>query len=248
MSKLFMNSLYGKLAQREISKHSEVKDENINSMICGEMDDLNTNTVIDIDETGKSKKYVRMSGMLYCIEKQNDQLARDSAPIISASVTGYARMMLFDIMYKIGLENIYYCDTDSIFTNEYGYDVLNKSGLISQTELGKLKLEETGSCEIFGAKNYHFNDSIKLKGVKKDALKVCSECRVEVVDNVCPECGNQWNNTYQQAQFLTKNMRYRKDIPDGLVLVHPVTKKMSLKYDKGIIRDNRIFPLEFQDF
>ena len=36
---------------------------------------------------------------------------------IAALITSYARVHLYELMEKAGLEHIYYCDTDSIFTD-----------------------------------------------------------------------------------------------------------------------------------
>ena len=115
-----------------------------------------------------------------------------------------------------------------LFVTETGFDNLKSE--ISQTELGKLKLEEIGSCEIFGAKNYHFNDAIKLKGVKNNAEKLGP-------------------NKYKQSQFVTKNMRYRNGTADGVVIVKDIVKNISTDYDKGIVRaDGIVEPLVFSDF
>jgi hypothetical protein len=109
--------------------------------------------------------------------------------------------------------------------------------MIHQTQLGKLKLEEIGTCEIFGAKNYHFNDSIKLKGVKKDAEKL-------------DEMALCWkHDTYRQSQFVTKQMRYREGTPDGTVLVRQIVKHISSDYDKGTVGESGIVhPLVFADW
>jgi hypothetical protein len=101
--------------------------------------------------------------------------------------------------------------------------------MIDQTELGKLKLEEIGDVQLFGAKDYVFNGKVKLKGVKHDAQKL-------------PD------GTYRQWQFQTKNIRYRNGTPDGIVVLDRITKNISRKYDKGIVSGKSVNPLTFSDF
>jgi hypothetical protein len=101
--------------------------------------------------------------------------------------------------------------------------------MINPTELGKMKLEEIGNVEIFGAKDYKFNDKVKLKGIKANA-------------ELLPD------GSYRQFQFQTKNIRYRNGTPDGIVILNPIIKKISRKYDKGIVNGKIITPHLFSDF
>jgi hypothetical protein len=130
-------------------------------------------------------------------------------------------------MIKAELGNVLYCDTDSVFVNETGYDNLKSE--ISQSELGKLKLEKSGDVEIFGAKDYKFNNEIKMKGIKKNATQL-------------PD------GTFKQLQFQTKNIRYRKGTEDGVVILEPIIKKLSRNYDKGTVKNNVVFPLIYSEF
>jgi len=228
MSKLFLNSLYGKFGQKSISSHVKVEDEKVIAEVFDLMDDLHTHVVDELIDD-KTVRYIRLADDLYLIENSSDILAQESCPIIASTVTSYARMFLFSLMKIAGLRNVYYVDTDSLFVNKMGYEILNSGGLVSSNELGKLKLEDIGTVEIFGAKNYSFNEEIKLKGVKKDARKIGENC-------------------YIQSQFLTKNMRYRKGLPDGLIKVQPITKNISMLYDKGIVINGIVKPHVYSDF
>lgn len=227
IAKLLLNSLYGKFGQRSYETQSPVTGVDLISKVSGDMDDAGTN-VIDYLDRDEIRHYRRNGSSLYLIEVSSDILGYDSCPIIASTVTGYARCYLYDIMRQAGLDNILYCDTDSVFTTKTGYD--NLRPLISQTELGMLKLEEVGSCQISGIKNYTFNGVKKLKGVKKDAIQLSK-------------------NTYSQSQFVTKKQRYREGTPDGIVIVNQVEKTISENYDKGTVRpDGRVMPLVFDDW
>jgi hypothetical protein len=227
MAKMFLNSLYGKFAQHSFEKLDLVTNTNTLSRIHEDMNDADTNTM-DYMTKDDTQRFKRLGKDIYRIYESTDVLAYDSCPIIASTVTAYARCYLFDIMRKAGLENVLYCDTDSVFLTKDGYESIRS--LVSPTELGKLKVEEIGDCEIFGAKNYTFNGDIKLKGVKKDAIKIAP-------------------NTYEQSQFITKNLRYSRGMTDGIVEVRQVKRHISNNYDKGIVhKDGTVSPLVFADW
>lgn len=221
MAKLFLNSLYGKFGQRSSTIPKEEKRENKIKMYFDIMKETNSFVVNDVTD---NVKYIKLGETLYRIEKTKEKLARESSPIIASTVTAYSRIYLYDLMLIAGLENVFYCDTDSLFVSRTGYDNLLKADKINKKELGKLKLEEIGECEIKGAKNYSFNsfkgeipvwtETFKLKGIKHDAKR-------------------NLNGSYSQLHFNTKNSRYRKATPDGIVILEPITKTISTNYDKG---------------
>lgn len=222
MAKLFLNSLYGKFGQRSSTLPKEEKRENIIKMYFDIMKETNTFVVTNLDD--ETSKYIKLGETLYHIEKTKEKLARESSPIIASTVTAYSRIYLYDLMSIAGLENVFYCDTDSLFVSKTGYDNLLKADKINKKELGKLKLEEIGECEIKGAKNYSFNsfkgeipvwtETFKLKGIKHNAKR-------------------NLDGSYSQLYFNTKNSRYRKATPDGIVILEPIVKTISTNYDKG---------------
>jgi len=213
MSKLFLNSLYGKFGQKSVSTQSLLEDKDEIEMLKVMMAEANT-FVIDSIDNDDLVRYIKLGEDIYRIIRSNDLLANESFPIIASNVTAHSRLYLFSLMLKASLDNVLYCDTDSLFVTEDGFNNLKND--ISQDELGKLKLEDTGEVEIFGVKNYVFNGEVKLKGIKKDA---------EIIGE----------NMYKQNQFMTKSLKYRKAIPDGIIVVRPIIKNVSLIYDKGIV-------------
>ena len=224
MAKLLMNSLYGKLGQRSFGTSVLIEDEKEYDMTLEMMRDAHTSEIwID---TGK--KYVLRGTDLFLCTKTEGEYAPDSIPIIASTVTAHARMLLWELMKIAGRENVVYCDTDSLFVNRTGYD--NLKDWISPTELGKLKLEKQGIVEIRGAKDYTFNGEVKRKGIKKNA-------------QLLPD------GSFRQYQFETGSTRYRKGTPDGIVVVRPVDKIVSGRYDKGIIDENgQIAPFVYSEF
>jgi len=224
LAKLVLNSLYGKFGQRSFGQLKKIEDENLIWLYTDMMNDSGTNEIwISVGQ-----KYVRHGNILYLHTQTSGEYAPDSIPIIASSVTSYARILLFKLMKIAGKENVLYCDTDSLFVTKSGYD--NLRDWISPNELGKLKMEDYGTVEIRGAKDYTFNGVVKMKGIKKNAEKLP-------------------NGKYRQYQFQTKSLRYRAGTEDGIVVVKPIDKEMSGLYDKGIVDESGIVsPFVYRDF
>lgn len=199
-AKIFMNSLYGKFGQ---------KNENL--VLVGKTD-VDENVIYryyDAKEK-KWKYYAVIDHKIYV--KQGYVEAYNSFVAIASFVTAYARCVLWDYIEKAGLENVLYCDTDSLFVTSEGYKRLQP--FISDTELGKLKIEKVSDrIRINGAKDYEFAGEVKLKGVKKDAKKVDE-------------------NTYEQIQFVRTRGNLLKHRIKGVVL-KVVRKRLNRQYDKG---------------
>lgn len=141
---------------------------------------------------------------------------------ISAHITSYARIYLYELMKKAGFDNIFYVDTDCIFTNRIGYERLQD--YINEYELGMLKLEGVDYCYIRGLKNYKFGQAEKIKGVPKKAWRE--------------------GDTFYFWSFEKFKGSLSKRLNDDNI--HLFLQKRSLKnlYDKGIVKeDGRIEPL-----
>lgn len=96
-------------------------------------------------------------------EREISSESKTSNVIWSAYVTSYARLRLLD--YLRGTENVYYTDTDSLFT---------PGDLDTSTKLGELKLEGTYSrCEFKGNKIYVVDGRAKAKGVRAYETNNC---------------------------------------------------------------------------
>jgi len=199
-AKIFMNSLYGKFGQ---------KNENL--VLIGKTD-VDENVIYryyDAEEK-KWKYYAVIDHKIYI--KQGYVEAYNSFVAIASFVTAYARCVLWDYIEKAGLENVLYCDTDSLFVTSEGYKRLQP--FISDTELGKLKIEKVSDrIRINGAKDYEFAGEVKLKGVKKDAKKIDE-------------------NTFEQIQFVRTRGNLLKHRVKGVVL-KVVRKRLNRQYDKG---------------
>ena len=223
MIKVLLNSLYGKFGQHTSSSPILVTDGDLIRMYLNIMKETGSFEV----STGLKEKYVKLGDKLYHVKSDDTGFARDSIPIIASTVTAFSRNMLYGTMKKAGTENVLYCDTDSVFVNADGYE--NLKGEIDSKKLGKLKLEKSGNGCIYGAKDYVFNDEVKLKGIKRNAEKL-------------------GDGKYKQLQFHTKHKRYSSGTPDGIVVVVPIIKTVKRNYDKGIVKNGIVYPHVFTDF
>lgn len=127
IAKLMLNSLYGKFGQKRIQ-------ENYKFLEDGSLSNLN-----------------------FRVTKYFDSNTEFIHPEIAAIVTSYARVRLYNLFERAGLEHIYYCDTDSIFTD---------AELNTSNNLGDIKLED--KVKEFRAINPKFYAYIS----SKDKLKI----------------------------------------------------------------------------
>ena len=123
ISKLLMNSLYGRFAMKNIKNNYSFLDKS-------EFFKLLENSLIEIEN------YIDLNDSLFVNFVDNSQLDNDSKSSISiaSAVTAYARSYMYNII-KDNIQNIYYSDTDSVYIDRE----LPKD-LVDSKELGKFKL------------------------------------------------------------------------------------------------------------
>jgi hypothetical protein len=128
--KAIINSLYGKFGQKAFGTTLMVKD--VNEMFSHLKGDLRQVTDWEYIETPDGEGYVmfsyRESGDVY---GSIGKLVRFSSYIAMTT-----RTKLADLMRHVGHKNVYYCDTDSIFTS-----VKPDDSYIHPTQLGKWNYE-----------------------------------------------------------------------------------------------------------
>lgn len=99
--------------------------------------------------------------------KVGETESRDSVPIMAATVTSYARLLLRKFQTIAGRDNWFYCDTDSIWTNATGKRNLENAGCVKQDTLGFLSLKKTHQwLTVYGPKDYETDLVRRLKGIR----------------------------------------------------------------------------------
>jgi hypothetical protein len=212
-AKIFLNSLYGKFGQRQIiSKIVPLADGEDYKRLTGFSASLGVN--VEVNYLGNAIELRYKAGESYY-----------SFPAIAGAVTAYARVYLWELMYKAGLANVYYVDTDSLIVNQSGYD--NLSSCLNNSRLGGLKLEGIENyLYIHSVKDYIFGNEVKVKGVPKSAVKLS-------------------DNSWEYEQFRGAKTWINDGMQAGFK-VYTRMKERKHVYDKGILQvDGSVLPLRF---
>ena len=198
IAKLMLNSLYGKFGQKRDRENYELSD-----FIEGHL----SNTM-----SLKIHKYV-------------DTDSTFIHPEIAGMITANARIELYKLFLKAGLNHIYYCDTDSILT-----DVL----LPTSDELGDIKLEDEIKeyisllPKVYAYKRYNGDIVIKAKGLDSEKLSYndfLSSLKSGDLSNFKDE--RERLNTFKEHFRRLNSINYTDKIK--------IIKKLNKNYDKRII-------------
>jgi len=201
--KYLLNSLYGKFGQRNQNWQEIGEEENEGHEYVEDF--------YDLEKEGWRMIY-HFGGKIW--EREGFAEGYDSFVAIPAFVTAHARMYLWRLIKEAGYnECVFYCDTDSLFVNQTGYDWLSIFG--DDTKLGFLKLEAAGQLTLNNVKDYVFRGKRKIKGVKTDAKEI-------------------GNGVYKQNQFIKFRGAMHKGIINN-VIEQEVTKHFAHNYNKGVV-------------
>lgn len=204
LAKLFLNSLYGKFGQRSYQYVSEPAD-----MIYEPHIEQVVNSI-----TKEISYRLYFNNTIWF--KQDRKASYDTFVAIASHITANARMYLWYLMKKAGLENVYYVDTDSLFVNEIG--LANLQDVIDNNKLGMLKVEKVlTNLTIYGAKDYVSSEVVHIKGIADSAVEIDT-------------------NVYRQIQFERFLTRLHNGI-HAAVPVKYVQKRLSRVYEKAIIAE-----------
>ncbi len=160
LTKLMMNSLYGKFGQRQSGKW-ELIDSDTNEWLV--MHGLGERFAEEWD--GVEKHYWQRGGELYGY-KDGEGLARHSICSVAGYITAKARALLWNALAAVitmGGE-LYMCDTDSVVCN-----IALPPLFVDDKELGKFALEGMAAgneCTFLAPKHYVYKGKLKLKGVR----------------------------------------------------------------------------------
>lgn len=204
MVKYLMNSLYGKFGQQAPVRIQDQKTDSTATY---------RESYIDYD-TGE-----------HCISQclfGRKQVYSGKAPTkdtfftIPAHVTEYARLYLWGLIETVGIENVWYCDTDSLVITEDQLPKLRK--YMNKYKLGMLDIEKKADhVEFYAPKDYVFGKYVKRKGVRSDAVKLQP-------------------TVFLQKQFPSIYTVMRQGLNVGFP-IKTVHKKLTRIYNKGIVTD-----------
>ncbi|MBU2685719.1 MAG: DNA polymerase, partial [Gammaproteobacteria bacterium] len=208
--KLFLNSLYGKFGQKQpvIETYLDPEAGPPKSMI-----------VLDA-ETGKRWIEYQAFGKIH--RQIGEENGDKSFVAIAAHVAEYSRLALWDLCAAIGIERVYYMDTDSITV--LSDDIHRLDGSIHPDRLGALSVDKVCSrLVLYGPKHYQADEKRVCKGVPKSAEQL-------------------GEHTYRYEQFMGSRSHQRIGETEGF-LVRSVLKDVTPTYDKGeVLPDGQVIP------
>ena len=237
IAKLFLNSLYGKFGQLTTGY---VNYENTENMVPMEW--------IGQDDEGITRKFRRVAGLVQKkLLPDEMQESYNSFPVLAAHVTSYARVKLLDYLETAGYENVFYCDTDSLFCNQAGSDkMLAKVG----ETIGMIKVERVFSeLTINNLKDYKGTNLAgqpvrKLKGVSKQAREITDLNELEklvAAGKVKKSCLDGMSRVYEMDNFMTFHAQLVRQ--DTRYVIDKIYKDITGEYLKGIVlSDGKVLP------
>lgn len=218
MSKILMNTLYGKWGQA--GRRWEESEHLLETSFVG----AHGKHLIEDPDNPNGRPIELRNRLGVTQELKRAPESENSFPMICAEITAYARIQLHTFIKTAGPENVFYCDTDSLLVNAAGYDRLAVH--LDANVLGKLKLEKTAEgAEIKAPKHYQLDSEKTIKGIKKNAAIG--------VPNVRGSSLTQ----YRQPMFRSWDYNLSRN-QDGFIEVIPIVKTLSEINTKRIVRGN----------
>lgn len=141
---------------------------------------------------------------------------RESLPAIAACITSFVRLRLWEIVARAGHGNVYYYDTDSVWTNRKGSAAIEAAYGVSATELGRLKLAgQYNSVQFFGIKHYQADNTLKCAGFAH-AARLGSSAGDRVEEQVSLE-SFLWSRQLPLARTIRRELKTNRDYRHGVV-------------------------------
>lgn len=241
LHKMMLTNLYGKFGQRNENWEKELdedgKEIEVDPCIVMEKTELN-------HQTRERETFRIFGGRVFARNKELDDMeAQNSFPAIAAHVTAHARQLLWSYIEMAGMEHVHYCDTDSLFVDATGYQLLWLNDAIDNDRLGALKIEQTKEMKklglicmndlaLFGCKDYQFAGVTKIKGVSKNAVRLADS-----EDGKLRFAVTQWGGFADRFREGDMSHYFNKVI----------VKELAREYTKGIIFEGRVLPFTLDE-
>jgi hypothetical protein len=222
--KIFMNSLYGKFGQKQFEKINILHYSQLQEFLI-EFSDNNEvpNEFIEKKKTNFVKNINIFSNdnpnePFFSIKNYCDNTLNyvGSLIFISSFIASYARLNLISGMISVGFENIYYFDTDSIFSSI----PLPKQFLGSQ--LGRWKCEEDNIIEAFFL-------APKVYAFKTNSNSIVLHCKG------IPTKLLNWGDfvdLYNKKYFIYKKVGFLSHVTNHIKLIEDMDKKVEILDNK----------------
>jgi hypothetical protein len=226
ISKLLMNSLYGRFGMNELLNNNIIIDDND---IYNYIDKYTINNIISLDNNKSIISYFD-NNIKNTIMLSNETHSNISIGIASA-ITAYARIHMTQFKNNNNY-NLYYTDTDSIYI-----DKILSNNYISN-DLGKMKLEYNfNEATFLGPKVYgglFFDNNNQLKAITKvkgykNKIDYYDLKSLLNKDNFLKLDQTKWFKNISESNITLKNQEYT---------LIPTKNKRELIYDNNNILVN----------
>lgn len=231
VGKIMQNSLYGKLAQ-DITKYFDYKYTKAGTRLCHFEPDNGTEKCLlcgqnAIDhgwqlhsEFGDHEIHRREALWKHKFKYGADWQARSFYNNVAtgASITGFTRAHLLRVMHTVGIDNVLYCDTDSLFVKANA----DCSGIPLSNKLGDWKLEYYAPIGHFCGKKIYGVDLGAQSGLG-ERYKIASKGSKLTYDNILDIVSGKtitWENqapTFHidgSADFVVRKIRATGKLPE----------------------------------
>lgn len=214
--KALMVGLYGRFGMkgRRLVYHPEIPNEyRWESWLMGSGPD------------GEIENWRCLAGRVY--QQVKGDWDKHAAPAVAAWVTSLGRMTLHNYMELAGREDVYYVDTDSLWTTTRGYQRLLETGKVNPDSLGSLKeVQRVADFRVYGWKHYSAGGKLTCAGLPKgtDQLSVLRPEWPEPEPLATALAGKRQPEAKMVIRSAARREPYKhgRVMPDGSVKPHTV--------------------------
>lgn len=180
------------------------------------------------DSTGELQRYRAIAGVTYRLGKL--EYSQEAVPAIAAWVTSLGRMALLETIRLAGWNNVYYYDTDSIFTNSNGWENLRGwCGAFIAGQSILRKIGESDDAEFHGIKHYRFGGKYVCAGMSGSGV-------------ILPISGPAYQRTPTPTEMVRAGQR-------PVQIVQTVSGERAALYRHGTVGvDGKVSPIVLQEW
>ena len=228
IAKILLNSLYGRFGMDDNFDNITI----IHKDFLSDFEDRFLDFIVNRVEVGDY--------WIIFYSNVNTSADRNVSVAISAAITAYSRVHMSQFKNNPKI-NLYYTDTDSIYTDSY----IDES-FIHNKELGKLKLENVSTDAIFlGPKMYCLNTTdqgfkFKIKGLKSTAVLTLQDFKnLLIKDFKIEKSHTKWIRNLSKAKITLLEQIYTiKSTENKRILIYNKNKLIgtkAYKLNEGIL-------------
>ena len=233
--KIFMNSLYGKFGQKQFEQTHILHTTQLHEYLVQYSSDIiednkEEGKIVDEYQEIKKTNFLKninifsedIPGEPFFLVKTHDDIRLDfvgGLNFISSYIASRARLNLISGFLEVGFENIYYFDTDSIFTSK----PMTGKGCVG-SELGQWKCEENNIIDAYflAPKVYAYftkdgKEDLHCKGIPTKFLK-----------------WNDFVQMYEEKFFLYEKIGFLSHKGNKIKLIDDIQKKIEIRDRKRI--------------